>query len=264
MIIHRISSDFFYDQPNWLKNFRSGSINSTFPWKTNSKFIGLEVFGFPIDLQNNYQPLDGTRVIVHNTDEFPFRTGKHVHHRIGETIDILYSPLLSIIDENLKSWRPEKRNCFLRHEKKLKYFKIYTRINCEHECLSEAMLQACGCIPFYMIRKSAGSQLLRNKCKSFFEGSPDDRICGVTERRCFSMLEIEFDVTNCDCLKPCEELSYLLNIDHHRIAWAFLKVLNVEASIRCFLEFTLHLAYGLLRLFFIQRSSTGLSMSQIF
>lgn len=107
------------------------------------------------DLQNNYEPSNGSRVIIHNTDEFPFRTGQHIRHKTNEIVFMEYTPTLHVIDDALKSWSPEQRNCFLEHEKKLKFFKIYTRINCEHECLSEAMLQACDCVPFYMISKLA-------------------------------------------------------------------------------------------------------------
>lgn len=116
--------------------------------------MGLQIIPSTTDKHqnnNDHQPLDGSRVIIHNTDEFPFRTGHHKQKHMDETINIMYTPILNILDETLKTWKPEKRNCYLDQEKNLKYFKIYTKANCEHECLSAAMLQTCGCIPFYMI-----------------------------------------------------------------------------------------------------------------
>lgn len=146
-----MSRDYFYEQPDWFKTYRIGKLDIKLPWKTQSKYIGLEVGNFPADYLNNYQPANGSRVIIHNTNEFPFRTGQHLQYKTGETIHIEYTPTLDMIDDKLVSWPSEKRNCYLENEKTLKYFKIYTRINCEHECLSEAILKACECLPFYMI-----------------------------------------------------------------------------------------------------------------
>lgn len=161
----RVSSDFFYEQPDWFDVYRTGSSNSTLPWKTKSKFIGLTMQHSPNESINNFQPLHGSRIIIHNTDEFPFRSGQHLHHRTSEIIYIEYTPTMDIIDDALKLWKPEKRNCLMEHEKELKYFKIYTRINCEHECLSEAILQQCNCVPFYMISKSTINTLFQKKIK---------------------------------------------------------------------------------------------------
>lgn len=73
---------------------------------------------------------------------------------VGEILIILVSPQMQLTDDVLKSWQPEERGCFVEGEKSLKYFRIYTRVNCEHECLSEAILNACCCVPFYMISKA--------------------------------------------------------------------------------------------------------------
>lgn len=150
-----MSSDFFYEPPDWFRSYRPGRMDSALPWKTESKFIGLEIYrqGLDIESNNSYQPLHGWRMIIHNTNEFPFRTGQHLLHKKDEGLFILYTPTLTAIDNALKKWQPEQRNCFMENEKSLKYFRIYTQSNCEHECLSDAMLQLCGCVSFYMIRE---------------------------------------------------------------------------------------------------------------
>lgn len=125
------------------------------PRKAFSKSAGLvlepESWRYASD-ENIYQPLKGFRVIIHNTDELPFRTGRHLQYKTRDKFHIGVTPELSSIDKNLVSWAPAKRHCFLDGEKKLVFFKIYTRINCEHECLSYAVLKTCRCVPFYMIR----------------------------------------------------------------------------------------------------------------
>ena len=47
-----------------------------------------------------------------------------------------------------------RRKCYLNNEKDLKFFKHYTKNNCEQECLAEETLKACGCVQFYMISMS--------------------------------------------------------------------------------------------------------------
>lgn len=146
-----MSSDFFYEPPEWFKTYRTGIMNSTLPYKVHSKSFGLYLYRDSTVLQNDFHPSNGSRLIIHNTDEFPFRSGQHVQHKTNEMLHIDYTPSLTVVDKKLTSWPPEQRNCFMEHEKKLKYFKIYTKVNCEHECLSDAILQTCGCVPFYII-----------------------------------------------------------------------------------------------------------------
>lgn len=137
-----------------------------------------------------------------------------MQHGAGEVFDILVTPKLQLIDNILKSWQPEKRGCFLEHEKDLKYFRIYTKVNCEHECLSEATLKTCGCVPFYMISKPKVVSVIKMIFCQIFGGLPSDKICGVLDRKCYSMQEIKFNFSGCNCLDRCDHLSYSLLILH--------------------------------------------------
>lgn len=116
----------------------------TFTWSINGRYY--------FD-RNELQPLEGLRIIVHNSDEFP-RSGDQIFFvNYNEVIDAFASVEMSMIDDNLKKWKPEKRNCYLNGERNLKYFKKYTKNNCIDECRSEKMFKACDCVPFHMIRK---------------------------------------------------------------------------------------------------------------
>lgn len=112
------------------------------------------------DDRNMFQPLDFFRVIIHSPEELPYRSGHHYFHgrHEGAFIDVVTEK--KKIDEVMESWTPEQRNCFMEHEKKLKFYKIYTKANCEHECLSHAMLRACSCVPFYIIRELRNDSVL--------------------------------------------------------------------------------------------------------
>lgn len=39
-------------------------------------------------------------------------------------------------------------------------------------------------------------------------GGFDDRVCGVSDRACYSLIEKNYDVTECYCLDECETFSY--------------------------------------------------------
>lgn len=86
-----------------------------------------------------------------------------------------------------------RRSCYVEGEKNLKFFKIYTKTNCEHECLSDFMLDKCGCVEFFMVRNYT------------------TRICSVMEKDCFDEARNIFEnshVANCDCLQPCTYVKY--------------------------------------------------------
>lgn len=96
---------------------------------------------------------DGIHIIVHKTNELPIYTGDHFYFPYGRASYLTISPELILIDDYLKSSAVEVRHCFLSHENKLKYFKIYTKKNCEQECLSLMMAKTCDCVPYYLISK---------------------------------------------------------------------------------------------------------------
>ena len=85
-----------------------------------------------------------------------------------------------------------RRNCYLEDEKVLKFFKIYTKNNCENECLTNFMISRCGCVEFFMIRNSS------------------TRICSARERNCFNKVEENFEKQKrpCECFEPCEYVKY--------------------------------------------------------
>jgi acid-sensing ion channel, other len=79
----------------------------------------------------------------------------------------------------------------------LKFFKVYNRANCEHECLAQITLNACNCVQFYMVRNSS------------------TRICGVADEKCFRKIEESFEVEKekCKCLQPCERVKYEVEVE---------------------------------------------------
>lgn len=148
-----VSKDFRYEPPLWFKN----SKHIETPWKSPNSVNGLFFMDQRDGRKKLYidtsmlQPLSGFRIIVHDANTLPYRTGFHIFHGNSDDDNLYLFAQLTLIDKSLESWTPDERNCFMKNEKSLKYFRIYTKVNCEHECISQAMLVSCGCVPFYMI-----------------------------------------------------------------------------------------------------------------
>lgn len=138
------------------------------PWSTKAASDGLLVkfdqrsdcggqpgedfmFVLRYNRQNYLQPLEGFYMIVHSPDEYPVNHGSQHNEVIAVPGEVVISPEMFLLDDELKSWSIKKRNCYLPGEKNLTFFKIYTKGNCEHECLSRKIEDQCGCLPFNVI-----------------------------------------------------------------------------------------------------------------
>lgn len=84
------------------------------------------------------------------------------------------------------------RNCYLENEKQLQFFKVYNKVNCEHECLTQMTIRSCGCVQFFMVRNES------------------TRICGSNDENCFIKVEKNFENNkqSCACYDPCKFMKY--------------------------------------------------------
>lgn len=78
---------------------------------------------------------------------------KHFRLPLDQAVFVAVKPRMITISENVKSYKPENRKCYLTNERKLTFFKSYTQENCEHECRLNATWSHCHCLPFYMFSK---------------------------------------------------------------------------------------------------------------
>lgn len=67
-----------------------------------------------------------------------------------EDIRIAIKPKYITTSDGLRSYEPNKRQCFFSGERKLHFFKIYSKNHCESECLSNFTKNYCGCVKFSM------------------------------------------------------------------------------------------------------------------
>lgn len=187
VIAFRVSEDFYYKKNvsinSWLESAKE--LDEASPWSSsvkldqffidfrrrscdknsfNGAFDGPDEYNPSIlqyDEWNRFQPVDGLTVLVHSPNEYPLNNFQLFYQKHWAFNLATISPERFLIDDEMKSWPLEKRNCIMPLEKKLDFFKIYTRSNCEHECLSKYIAEECACVPFYMIRKYAELSIIR-------------------------------------------------------------------------------------------------------
>jgi Amiloride-sensitive sodium channel len=140
-------------------------LDDPLPWNISHIQTALRIYPYKIypgwntvgrpryKYSNPFQPFDGYRVVVHNNDEFSSYSGRQFIHVQEHFTDVEIKPEVHLIDESVRKMSIVKRNCYLSHEKSLKFFKIYTKKNCEQECLSSMMRNECGCVAFFVISK---------------------------------------------------------------------------------------------------------------
>lgn len=75
--------------------------------------------------------------VVHSPYELPIvRTLKRFSYK--QQLEVWITPEVTTTDNDLRSFDPDERKCYFEDERKLKYFKTYTKNNCEMECKSFA------------------------------------------------------------------------------------------------------------------------------
>uniref|UniRef100_A0A0P5S1Q7 Sodium channel protein Nach n=1 Tax=Daphnia magna TaxID=35525 RepID=A0A0P5S1Q7_9CRUS len=140
---------------------------------------------------------DGFKVLLHSPEEFP-----DVSHRgfvIGlgtETFVAVKATTSFYAEEVARQVSPNKRQCYVEGEKKLKYFQRYSRSACSVECDTQMMEDRCHCRPF------------------FFKGDNQTKLCEINAYSCIS--EVYEDIHSrgdycgeiCNCLPPCSDTWY--------------------------------------------------------
>lgn len=61
-------------------------------------------------------------------------------------------PDKSDASDDIRSIKPEYRQCVFNNENPLLYYRTYSRRNCEMECEAQLYLEKCNCIKYYMPR----------------------------------------------------------------------------------------------------------------
>ncbi|XP_044759456.1 pickpocket protein 28-like [Coccinella septempunctata] len=95
----------------------------------------------------------GYKVILHLPTRVPRPTLEYNMAPFGKSTTIRVDPHMMSTSTVVKSYDPKKRDCYFSEEKYLQYFNIYSKTNCDFECITNYTLKECGCVPFHMPRE---------------------------------------------------------------------------------------------------------------
>ena len=92
----------------------------------------------------------GFKIVLHSPNEIPRFAKQYNRISLNREVLINVEPQVVVTSDVLKSYKPDVRKCYFDGEKTLKYFKSYTKLNCDLECLSNFTQLTCGCVKFGM------------------------------------------------------------------------------------------------------------------
>ena len=92
----------------------------------------------------------GFRLLLHLPDGLPRFPQDFVFIPIEQEIYISVKPNVITTSNGLRNYSPHERGCFFRSEHHLRFFKSYSQLKCEQECLANYTKSECGCVTFSM------------------------------------------------------------------------------------------------------------------
>lgn len=94
------------------------------------------------------------KIFLHRPDEIREAFDRPIEVEVGRKVMVTVKPNVIVTSDYLRRYSAKLRQCFYNSERHLKFFRVYTKSNCEHECLANFTHAECGCVKFSMPRKT--------------------------------------------------------------------------------------------------------------
>lgn len=91
--------------------------------------------------------------MINSPEDAPFSSKAAVRIALDRDAVVQVSPMTISTPQDLQYTHISLRGCLFQGERDLRHFRFYTQNHCIEECLAEAYLRHCGCVPFYAPRK---------------------------------------------------------------------------------------------------------------
>jgi amiloride-sensitive sodium channel len=98
--------------------------------------------------------LQGFRVALHMPVELPELSKQFYNIPFKRETNLIVKPNMIYASKDIRDYEPNARHCYFSKERKLKYYRIYTKANCELECKADYVSSQCGCVKFFMPRSN--------------------------------------------------------------------------------------------------------------
>ncbi|CAH4030048.1 unnamed protein product [Pieris brassicae] len=158
-------------------------------------------------------PVQGFKILLHNPAELPRLSEQFFRAPLSHEVIVAVKPKMMTTSEGLRSYDPERRQCYFSSDRYLKYFKIYTQSNCEMECLTNFTYARCGCVHFGMPHgqnmstcNSGKMECLKTAKKELVTVEMKLGMAGDGENDTIS--EAREVALRCKCLPACTSIEY--------------------------------------------------------
>lgn len=156
-----------------------------------SLLLDVDVVNYYCSSTSSY----GFKALLHSPIETPKITNFGFFISPGVESKVTATPKISEATDLIRRVPMQQRQCVFANENNLSYYRIYTKKNCESECVSKLTEENCGCTLYFMPRN-------------------ESKICSRLEATCYE--EVIFKIQNtmdsnlsCNhCLPACFEINY--------------------------------------------------------
>lgn len=168
--------------------------------------------------------VQGFRLSLHTPAEVPQVSKDFYSIPLQKQTTVSVKPHMIYSSKNIKDYDPNSRQCFLKHEKKLKFYKVYAKSSCELECLTEKTLFSCGCVKFSMPHDNHTKVCDSSKLDCVYEADHNYTINELEYKLLKKQLKIDLKhgritqgdekfkqlkhMQSCNCLPSCTSLRY--------------------------------------------------------
>jgi hypothetical protein len=174
-------------EPLWSpeKGFRSKALN--FPERAKKYYEKIIIPTLNATDQENTCSFKSFRIYIHKPNEMVTQFHEFLFIDFQNYIKFHITPHATRTDSALQKFPADFRKCYFEGERKLKFFKIYTKFHCEWECVANATLEKCGCVKFSMPRDKF------------------TKVCNFQELDCIYRMRMKF---SCQCFETCADVVY--------------------------------------------------------
>ena len=167
-----------------------------------------------IDVPNicEYHPLTYL-VYLHLPVDMPSHLSKFTIAELSTYKVCQISAAVKTLDDSLKTFPPEKRGCYFENERKLQFFKSYTKTNCDFECMRNFTLTKCGCVKLSLLRTD-GDKLCDVRSLPCYKAIAKSLPNSYYKDRKIKKDNIDFP---CYCLPSCTQIKYDIVNENTRV-----------------------------------------------
>ncbi|XP_044262774.1 pickpocket protein 28-like [Tribolium madens] len=150
--------------------------------------------------------LQGYKVILHSPMRIPRPSQQYFRVPLDQSVVGAVQPVMISTSDRVQMYHPKRRGCYFPSERHLKFFKIYTSLNCKLECLTNYTLSRCQCVNFFMPRENGtkmcgtGKITCMREAERFLQAK--DLYLKLSDNKSLKKN------SQCDCLPICTDTTY--------------------------------------------------------